>query len=61
MAPNAGTGCTIGFKWFWTSVEAEEHALCFPAERNIPDPQYLAACQINRLRAIDNRGDNVGC
>ncbi len=38
-------------------VEAEEPALCCPAERNTADPQDLAARQINRLRAIDNRGD----
>lgn len=59
MAQNAGTRCTIGIRWIWASVEAEELALCRPAERNIADAQDLAAGQINRLSTIDNRGDNV--
>ncbi len=44
---------------YLASVEAEQLALCFPAERNTSDPQDLAASQINWLRSIDNRGDYV--
>ena len=45
---------------FGASVEAEQLALRRPAERNTSNPQDLASGQINRLRAINNRGDNVG-
>jgi hypothetical protein len=54
MAQNAGTRCTIGIGGFWLSVEAEQLALCRPAERNIADAQDFPARQINRLRAVNN-------
>jgi len=52
---------TIGFEWFWASGKAEQLALGSPTEWNIADAQDPATCQINRLRAIDNRGDNIRC
>jgi hypothetical protein len=44
---------------FGASVEAEQLALCCPAERYTADPQDLAAGEISGLSAINNRGDNI--
>ena len=56
LAPDA----LLDLVGYLASVEAEQLALCCPAERHTADAQDLATGQINRLRAINNRGDNIG-